>query len=70
MGEGNQNEIDIVSISDEKKTILIVEIKRNLKKIDVKVLAEHQGGIGFVSEANETCKGRFDYYQGRIVQKE
>ena len=35
---GNQNEIDIVAINDEKKTILFAEVKRNAKKIDLKVL--------------------------------
>jgi AAA+ ATPase superfamily predicted ATPase len=35
---GNQNEIDIVAVNDEKKTMLIVEVKRNPKKIDLKVL--------------------------------
>jgi len=35
---GNQNEIDIVAVNDEKKTILIAEVKRNPKKIDIKTL--------------------------------
>lgn len=35
---GNQNEIDIVAVNDEKKTMLIAEVKRNPKKIDIKVL--------------------------------
>ncbi|CAA6801981.1 MAG: archaeal ATPase, fused to C-terminal DUF234 domain [uncultured Sulfurovum sp.] len=35
---GNQNEIDIVAVNDEKKTMLFVEVKRNVKKIDLKVL--------------------------------
>ena len=35
---GNQNEIDIVAVNDEKKTILFAEVKRNAKKIDLKVL--------------------------------
>ena len=35
---GNQNEIDIVAVNDEKKTMLFVEVKRNAKKIDLKVL--------------------------------
>ena len=35
---GNQNEIDIIAVNDEKKTMLIAEVKRNPKKIDIKVL--------------------------------
>ena len=35
---GNQNEIDIVAVNDEEKTILFAEVKRNAKKIDLKVL--------------------------------
>ena len=35
---GNQNEIDIVAVNDEKKMMLIAEVKRNPKKIDIKVL--------------------------------
>ncbi len=35
---GNQNEIDIVAVNDEKKTMLIAEVKRNPKKIELKVL--------------------------------
>ncbi len=35
---GNQNEIDIVAVNNEKKTILFAEVKRNAKKIDLKVL--------------------------------
>jgi len=35
---GNQNEIDIVAVNDENKTILIAEVKRNVKKIDLKIL--------------------------------
>lgn len=37
---GNQNEIDIVAVNEEQKTILIAEVKRNPKKIDFKVLEE------------------------------
>ncbi len=37
---GNQNEIDIVAINDETKTMLIVEVKINLKKININVLKE------------------------------
>lgn len=37
---GNQNEIDIVAVNEEQKTILIAEVKRNPKKIDLKVLEE------------------------------
>ena len=32
---GNQNEIDIVAINEDKKQILIAEVKRNAKKIDM-----------------------------------
>jgi len=35
---GNQNEIDIIAVNDEKKTMLIAEVKRNSMKIDIKVL--------------------------------
>ena len=35
---GNQNEIDIIAVNDEKKTMLIAEVKRNPKKIDIKLL--------------------------------
>ena len=35
---GNQNEIDIVAVNDEMKRMLFVEVKRNPKKIDLKVL--------------------------------
>lgn len=35
---GNQNEIDIIAVNDEEKTILIAEVKRNPKRIDIKVL--------------------------------
>jgi len=35
---GNQNEIDIVAVNDEKKTMRIVEVKRNPKKIELKLL--------------------------------
>jgi len=35
---GNQNEIDIVALNEEQKTMLFVEVKRNAKKIDLKVL--------------------------------
>lgn len=34
----NQNEIDIIAVNDEKKTMLIAEVKRNPKKIDINVL--------------------------------
>lgn len=37
---GNQNEIDIVAVNDEEKTMLIAEVKRNPKKIDLEVLEE------------------------------
>ena len=35
---GNQNEIDIIAVNDEKKTMLIAEVKRNSQKIDLKIL--------------------------------
>ena len=35
---GKQNEIDIVAVNDEEKIILFAEVKRNPKKIDLKVL--------------------------------
>jgi len=35
---GNQNEIDIIAVNDEKKTMIIAEVKRNPKKIDMKIL--------------------------------
>jgi len=35
---GNQNEIDIIAVNDENKTMLIAEVKRNPKKIDIKTL--------------------------------
>jgi len=35
---GNQNEIDIIAVNEEKKTMLIAEVKRNSKKIDIKLL--------------------------------
>ena len=34
---GHQNEIDIVAMNDEKRTMLFVEVKRNAKKIDLNV---------------------------------
>lgn len=37
---GNQNEIDIVAVNDEKKTMLIAEVKRNPQKINLKGLEE------------------------------
>ena len=38
--KGNQNEIDIVAINDETKTMLIAEVKINPKKINIKILKE------------------------------
>jgi len=35
---GNQNEIDIIAVNEENKTMLIAEVKRNKKKIDLKLL--------------------------------
>ena len=37
---GNQNEIDIVAVNEREKTILIVEVKRNSKKISLDKLKE------------------------------
>ena len=37
---GNQNEIDIVAVNDETKTMLIAEVKINLRKININVLKE------------------------------
>jgi len=36
--KGNQNEIDIVAVNDDAKTMLIAEVKRNPEKIDLKLL--------------------------------
>jgi AAA+ ATPase superfamily predicted ATPase len=38
--KGNQNEIDIVAINDDKKTMLIAEVKLNAKKINLELLRE------------------------------
>lgn len=35
---GNQNEIDIIAVNDEKKMMLIAEVKRNPQKIELNVL--------------------------------
>ena len=35
---GNQNEIDIVTVNEEEKKMLFIEVKRNVKKIDLKIL--------------------------------
>ena len=37
---GNKNEIDIVGVNDDSKTMLIAEVKRQAKKIDIKKLQE------------------------------
>ena len=37
---GNENEIDIVAVNDDNKTMLIAEVKRQAKKIDMKLLQE------------------------------
>ena len=37
---GNDNEIDIVAVDDDKKTMLIAEVKRQSKKIDIQALQE------------------------------
>ena len=36
--KGNQNEIDIVAINDDTKTMLLAEVKLNAKKINLKLL--------------------------------
>ena len=49
--KGNQNEIDIVAINDDEKKMLIAEVKRNPRKIDIsllegkaqKLLQKHKG---------------------------
>jgi len=38
--KGNQNEIDIVAVNDEQKSILIAEVKRNKKKISIPLLEQ------------------------------
>ncbi len=38
--KGNQNEIDIVAINDDEKKMLIAEVKRNPKKINIALLEE------------------------------
>ncbi|MEA3523740.1 MAG: ATP-binding protein [Campylobacterota bacterium] len=37
---GNKSEIDIVAINDDSKTMLIAEVKRQAKKIDINILQE------------------------------
>jgi len=37
---GNKNEIDIIALNDETKTMLIAEVKRQSKKIDMHILEE------------------------------
>ena len=37
---GNKNEIDIVAINDDSQTMVIAEVKREAKKIDIKKLQE------------------------------
>ncbi len=37
---GNKNEIDIIAINDERKTMMIAEVKRRASKIDMKKLQE------------------------------
>lgn len=37
---GNKNEIDIVAVNDYDKRVLIAEVKRNMKKINLKLLSE------------------------------
>jgi len=42
---GNQNEIDIVAVNDLKKYILIAEVKRDKKRIDINALKKRSGKI-------------------------
>jgi hypothetical protein len=37
---GNKNEIDIIGVNDANKTMLIAEVKRQAKKIDMKKLED------------------------------
>lgn len=37
---GNKNEIDIVAINDDEKTMLIAEVKRQFKNIDINILQD------------------------------
>ena len=65
--KGNQNEIDIVAINDDEKKMLIAEVKRNPKKIDMadleekaqKLLQKHKGyEVTFKGYSIEDmCKG-------------
>ena len=43
--KGNLNEIDIIAINDDKKKMLLCEVKMNPKKIDIKVLKEKAKNI-------------------------
>jgi len=38
--KGNENEIDIIAVNDDKKTLLIAEVKRQSKRIDMHKLEE------------------------------
>ena len=54
---GNENEIDIVAVNDDTKTILIAEVKRQAKKIDRNLLQKK--AIKLVSKNKKYC---VDYY--------
>ena len=54
---GNENEIDIVAVNDDNKTILIAEVKRQAKKIDMKLLQEKASKL-----VSKNKKYNVDYY--------
>ncbi len=54
---GNENEIDIVAVNDDNKTMLIAEVKRQAKKIDMNLLQKK--AIKLVSKNKKYC---VDYY--------
>jgi len=54
---GNENEIDIVAVNDDNKTMLIAEVKRQAKKIDMKLLQEKASKL-----VSKNKKYSVDYY--------
>ena len=54
---GNENEIDIVAVNDDTKTMLIAEVKRQAKKIDMKLLHEKASKL-----VSKNKKYSVDYY--------
>jgi hypothetical protein len=42
---GNQNEIDIVAINDYEKRVMIAEVKRQKKNINLNILREKSSNI-------------------------